>query len=247
MHSTPSQADVDALARALKAGVIVVAGTPNEAGESVQYPAAMNGVVSVNAFDSQGNLLVNEETGITNVQPEVTVVAPGAQLSSVNWEPPQTMSGSSFATPMVAGILAAARQKYPDATANQLIQSLIHNTRPDDHPLERDTTGGSGYGPVSLRHILRVDPMQYPDVNPLMDKEFGEPTVEQIGSGDAESPTPEPTASTAPSADRADAAEQIADSSAGWILAGAGVLVAAGIVAVVLVVRSRRKTAARGD
>jgi hypothetical protein len=85
-------------------------------------------------------------------------------------------------------MLAVAKQKYPAATGNQLIQSLIHNTTESDHALVRDTTGGYGYGPASLRHLLAVDPSQYPDENPLMDKAYGKPTVEQVAEASAPHP-----------------------------------------------------------
>lgn len=240
VNPSPYEPEVDSLARALKAGVIVVAGTPNEVGRTAQYPAAMNGVVSVNAFDAAGNILTGVDDGVPNIQREVTVVAPGAQMSSVNWEQPQIMSGASYATPLVAGILAAAKQKYPNATANQLIQSLIHNTRADDHPLERDAAGGIGYGPASLRHVLAVDPSQYPDVNPLMDKELGKPTAEQISGDGAATQTPEPTASSVPPTEPAQAGDGDADFPLGWILGGGIAVVAVGATVIIAAVRRRR-------
>ena len=36
--------------------------------------------------------------------------------------------GTSISTPIVAGFLAMARQKWPDATSNQLLQLLVHTT-----------------------------------------------------------------------------------------------------------------------
>ncbi|MBN9177613.1 MAG: S8 family serine peptidase [Microbacterium sp.] len=239
VNKSATDDDAAAVARALKAGVIFVAGVPNEPGQG-DFPAGMNGVVSVNGFDRNGDLLTTN-AGNTNVQPEVTVVAPGAEISIVAWDEWRIAWGSSSATPMVAGILAAAKQKYPDATANQLIQSLIHNTRTEDHPLERDTTGGYGYGPASLRHILAVDPTQYPDENPLMDKTYGQPTVAQVStptpSAGASSPAPAP-GGEASAPDQAGAASPL-----GWILGGVGAVVLAGAIITVIAVTRRKQGA----
>lgn len=242
-----SKADIESVARALASGVIFVAGTPNFEGQGT-LPAAMNGVVSVNAFDTNGDLLAND--GVPNVQPEVTVVAPGVDVALSTWDREQYGGGSSYATPMVAGILAVAKQKYPDATANQLIQSLIHNTGTEDHPLERDTTGGYGYGPASLRHMLAVDPTQYPDENPLMDKSFGEPTAAQVAQ--AVSPTTMPAA-PAPSTGAGtggDAGGIEASDAApvGWVVGGLGATVLVGVIVVIVVVTARRRAEhTRGD
>ena len=240
-----SKADIESVARALASGVIFVAGAPNFEGQGT-LPAAMNGVVSVNAFDTNGDLLAND--GVPNVQPEVTVVAPGVDVALSTWDREQYGGGSSYATPMVAGILAVAKQKYPVATANQLIQSLIHNTGTEDHPLERDTTGGYGYGPASLRHMLAVDPTQYPDENPLMDKSFGEPTAAQVAQ--AVSPTTMPTASASSAVADGDA-EGRAESDAapvGWVVGGLGATVLVGVIVVIVVVTARRRAEhTRGD
>lgn len=61
-------------------------------------------------------------------------------------------------------------QKYPDATGNQMIQSLLHNTGSEDHPLEFDANDGFGYGTASLTRVLAADPLQYPDESSLLDK-----------------------------------------------------------------------------
>ena len=241
-----SDEDIESVARALASGVIFIAGTPNYEGQGA-LPAAMNGVVSVNAFDANGDLLVSTELGVPNVQPEVTVVAPGVDVAISTWDREQIGSGSSYATPMVAGILAAVKQKYPDATANQLIQSLIHNTGTEDHPLERDTTGGYGYGPASLRHMLAVDPTQYPDENPLMDKSFGEPTAAQVAQ--AASPATMPTASASTAVADGDAEGRAASDAVpmGWIVGiGAAVLIGA-IVVIVVVAARRRAQHTKGD
>ena len=85
--------------------------------------------------------------------------------------------GTSISTPIVAGFLAMARQKWPDATSNQLLQLLIHTTVNPDGGWNQYT----GYGVASPATMMNTDPSQYPDVNPLADKGGGSsPTPEEI-------------------------------------------------------------------
>jgi subtilisin family serine protease len=133
---------------------------------------------------------------VPNTDRDVDVAAPGVGIlnqgtAEEGWAGQILGNGTSFATPIVAGFLAVTAQKYPDATSNQLIQSLIHNTGVDDHELTYDSAQLYGYGVVSLTHLLRVDPTTYPDVNPLLEPD-GEPNAEEIAAALAEA-TPQPT------------------------------------------------------
>ena len=242
--------DIEAVADALARGVIIVAGMPNgivsyEA--EVNVPTSMNGVVSVAAFGADGVLRTDDVSGGLNVHPEVTVVAPGDSFASINWVEEELVSGTSFATPLVAGILAVTWQKYPDATGNQLIQSLIHNTGREDHPLERSMENGFGYGAASLRHMLAVDPSQYPDENPLMDKASAIPTTEAVAAATAALSFP---ASTNPS-DPGSAAPTSGASSTTfvpWLIGGGCVVfVLALVLILVLVVRRNRTRTPNGE
>jgi len=238
--------DVTLLARALANGVIVVAATVNDPSQTTDYPGASNGVIAVNAMTSEGAIQPSEnDPSMPNVVPEATVLAAGeglaglGDLQSGSWTASE-ISGASYATPLVAGMLAVAKQKYPKATANQLIQSLIHNTTPEDHPLARDETGGFGYGPVSLTHLLAADPSQYPDKNPLLDKTSGKPTARQI----AEAST---AATAAPSATPGAAVTSQSEGGVPvplivGIVVGIVVIVGAIVMVVVLSGRRRKKT-----
>lgn len=259
--------DAEAIADALAAGVVIVAATPNSSSEPAisAWPGGYNGVVSSAAFAQDGSLMEDYLTaGKPNLWPEVTVVAPGVDFPSVTWGEDADLgyvSGPSLTAPLVAGILAIVKKKYPDATGSQLVQSLILNTTIDDHELFRDTTGGYGYGPVSLRHMLREDPTLLPDENPLMDKNLGEPTTAQleaaIAARAAPSPeaTPATTASAATDADAttdpapaAEAAGEVIGSPATWIvLAIVAVAVLAIALAIVVVVARRRRTRTPGS
>ena len=233
-----------AVAGAVRAGVVIVAGLSNTlVKEFGEYPAQSNGVVSVQAIDSSGNIQTSD--GAPNVNPLTDVAAPGVGIllqggaTSHTWEPQSTAAGTSYATPVVAGFLALVKQKYPAATGNQLIQTLIHNTGAVDHTLQRDNS--IGYGVVSVTRMLKVDPTTYPDVNPLISTAAGQsPTAQQITGKSTATPSPSPSASAASSA----------PSLLVPVLVGGGIILLLVILAIVLVIvfatrRARRATATR--
>lgn len=79
--------------------------------------------------------------------------------------------GTSFSAPIVAGILAQARAKWPNATSNQLLQLLVNTASTPE--------GGRDiyvrYGPINPGKMLNTDPSQYLDEKPLADKGALEP------------------------------------------------------------------------
>mgnify|MGYP000917873858 CR=1 FL=1 len=165
-----------ALARALNEGVIVVAGAGNE-GEDVfatNSLDSLSGVVGVGAITTEG-----VPTAYSSKGQGVTTAALGGPVLARNYESGQNepANGTSMATPMVAGFLALARQKWPDATANQLLQALTHTGLSDQSGWNKYT----GYGAANAGGLVNTDPSQYPDENPLADKGGGSsPTPEEI-------------------------------------------------------------------
>ncbi|WP_430869262.1 S8 family peptidase [Demequina aurantiaca] len=192
--------------KALRAGVIVVAGLSNQdTGDSIQdtdgAPVIYNGVLGVGAFGPTGEV-ITDYTGNPNTSQFVDVVAPGDVILTQGhkgdtWAGTELSSGTSFATPITAANLALAVQKYPQATSNQLIQSLIRNTGVEPHELMWDDI--NGYGSVDTISFLASDPTQYEDINPLLVELTGDvfigPSIEQVLG----SPSAAPTTSTSPS------------------------------------------------
>ena len=74
-------------------------------------------------------------------------------------------------------MLALARQKWPDATSNQLLQLLTHTARTDQSGWNKYI----GYGGADPGAMVNTDPSQYPDENPIMDKGYSDlgPTNEE--------------------------------------------------------------------
>ena len=153
-----------AIARANALGVIVVspAGNDNEE-ETLHTYGKWSGVVSVSAIDTSGKRAEYSSWG-----KGVTVAAVGGPIVAHNYETGTNINtqGTSNATPLVAGFLALAKQKWPNATSNQLLQLLTHTARTDQSGWNKYI----GYGGADPGAMVNTDPSQYPDENPIMDK-----------------------------------------------------------------------------
>ncbi len=106
---------------ALNNGVVVVAATGNDGASSPSYPAAYPGVIKVGAVDSNDNIASWSNRGETILAPGVSVLStlPGSQYDS--W------SGTSMATPHVAGVAALAIAAHPTYTNTQ-IRNLVEGS-----------------------------------------------------------------------------------------------------------------------
>lgn len=243
----------DALAKAEAAGVIVVAGLPNDSGVATQ-PAAGNGVVAVQSFGSDGMIQMSTAIeGLSDPTPnqtdDVIVAAPGIGLlgqgSENSWDEQVLLAGTSYATPIAAGFLAVVKQKYPDATSGQLLHSLIRNTgTKGEH--EPNWNSSTGYGAVSLTGMLAVDPAKYPDVNPIFDADDpnARPSAADVRAA-AAAATPKPTATAGASDDPQAGQESLAP-----LFIGGGVVVTIVIGVVILAIlltrSSRRRNTEQG-
>lgn len=164
-----------AMARALSQGVIITAGAGNDAKEQTfESFGHWSGVVGVSAIGTDGNRQDYSSWG-----EGVVSAAIGGPITVRDLESNQNKEafGTSYATPLVAGSLALARQKWPQATSNQLLQLLIHTGTNPDHTWNKYT----GYGGVAPGAMVNTDPSQYPDENPLAVKEGGSsPTPDEV-------------------------------------------------------------------
>ena len=164
-----------AITNAITKGVIIVAAAGNEAlPDDITTLGRYSGVVGVSAINSDGTFASYSSWG-----DGVVTAAFGAPYNTfdVNTGEPITVQGTSISTPLVAGMLALARQKWPDATANQILQLLVHTGLNPDHDWNKYT----GYGAAALGSLVNQDPSQYPDENPIIQKNGGsEPTAQEV-------------------------------------------------------------------
>lgn len=158
------------LARAAMLGVPVIAAAGN-GNRSRLLLGSANLIVAVGATDLSG-----ERAAFSNYGAGLTVMAPGTNVTTRDYGSDGRLSrieknakGTSFAAPMVAGALALARQKWPDADGNQLLHALLstaHHTSSEWNPT-------TGWGTLDAVALIDTDPSGLPHENPLADK--GEP------------------------------------------------------------------------
>src|SRR4051812_45514201 len=103
-------------------GSVIVAAAGNDGDATLEYPAAYAEVVSVAATDNK-----DQRASFSNANGDVEVAAPGVDvLSSYNGSNSdyETLSGTSMATPHVAGVGAIIRDRNPAFTAAQARSKL---------------------------------------------------------------------------------------------------------------------------
>lgn len=121
--------------RALRAGTLVVAAAGNESMrpdrvEPVGHPANCPSVLAVGALDRALRVAPFSCAGLTADGGQVDLAAPGADvLSTWPGNRYRRLSGTSMATPHVAGVLALLAEENPEASAAELKSLLLSRAR----------------------------------------------------------------------------------------------------------------------
>jgi subtilisin family serine protease len=145
----PNQALERMVAAMVARGYLLVAAVGNDGPAAPPlYPASYPGVVGVTAVDRRGQPLPEAARG-----PQVQFAAPGNNMVSANpGEPPyRPVRGTSFAAPLVAGLLAPALARPDRARAREAVAALARQA--GDGTTVSNTLG---YGIVGAD--LRIDP-----------------------------------------------------------------------------------------
>jgi subtilisin family serine protease len=115
-------------------GTVLIGAAGNNRREELFYPASYENVVSVSATQ------VNDEfSNWSSWGPKVDVSAPGSSVLVTNcyactyadhdsWGSHTYISGTSFAAPNVAGVVALIRARYPNYTPQQIVDRLRNTT-----------------------------------------------------------------------------------------------------------------------
>lgn len=150
-----------AMARAMAAGVIVVAAMGNETTEDPDDALAIwTGICGIGATLHDGSL-----TEYTNWGNGLLTTALGTVLTrDTSTGRVEEADGTSFATPIIAGFLALGWQHFDeDVSAGQMLQALAATGRSGN-----EWNKFTGYGPADPIAFLRSDPSQYTDENPCV-------------------------------------------------------------------------------
>lgn len=163
------------VARAMSNGVIIVAAAGNDGNNNDALSMSKwSGVVGVTAISVDGTRQDYSSWGQGVV---MTSIGGPVLFRNFDTGANDTVSGTSVASPIVAGVLALAKQRWPEATSNQLLQLLVKTGLNPDHGWNKYT----GFGGIDPGAILNTDPSQFPDENPLAQKQGGSsPTPEEV-------------------------------------------------------------------
>ena len=166
----PSPLIEEAIKKALAKNVTIVAAAGNTGDMSPQYPAAIEGVISVGSINKEKKLSSYSTYGTS-----IDVVAPGEDIYSTIYEPEKKssfrkLSGTSMASPMVVGVAALLLSKYPKLTPYQ-VEYILEHTAQDLGDSGFDIKYGNGLiNPVAA---LNFDTKKLPSIvnKPLSEKE----------------------------------------------------------------------------
>lgn len=122
--------------RALDKGAVIVAAAGNSSRRPgfvapVERPANCPSILAVASVDKAFQTASTSCGGINGQGGEVDIAAPGVAVRSAAVGGGYVlMSGTSMATPHVAGVLALHAQAHPDASAAELTAGLLSSTMP---------------------------------------------------------------------------------------------------------------------
>lgn len=124
---SPSKAIAEAVQKALSRNIVVVVAMGNDGNDEPSYPAAVPGVMGIGATDKNDRIASFSQWG-----KHISVSAPGVDILStfplnsndIGMTQYGSISGTSMATPYVAGLAALIRGTAPQLTGVQVRQRI---------------------------------------------------------------------------------------------------------------------------
>ncbi|MFT4030979.1 MAG: S8 family serine peptidase [Siphonobacter sp.] len=174
---------------AAQAGILVVVAAGNEGSDSWKYlsvPADADSVISVGAVDSKFIKAGFSSFGPTadgRMKPDLAALGSGAVLIDAQTGNISAGSGTSFASPLLAGMATCFWQAYPDLTNMDVITMLKRSGTQASNP---DNLQGYGV-PNYLKAVQAVETLRSGTIrlipnptktsqNPYVEIPFGAPT-----------------------------------------------------------------------
>jgi serine protease len=134
---------------ALQKDVVLVAAAGNDGSQGYFYPASYSNVLSVAATNANDLKWFG-----SNYNDKVDISAPGENIFSVTANDYAFIgSGTSFASPMVAGAAALVRSRYPQLSADQ-VRALLVKTADKINALNPTYAGKLGSGRLNVYRAL---------------------------------------------------------------------------------------------
>jgi len=138
----------NAVAAAVRAGVTMVVAAGNDNADACNYsPASELTAITVGATENgnSGGKSVDVRSVFSNYGTCVTILAPGTLITSA-WigssnKAIKTISGTSMASPHVAGVVAVYLSKHPEASP-QAVKNHLTSTAGEDE-IDMECSGGS--------------------------------------------------------------------------------------------------------
>lgn len=145
----------DAVRYAIDKGVVIVAAAGNEGLENtLPYPAAYSGVISVGAIEAN-----SEHLNFSNTSDSLSITAPGYGINAAwgtNHLTP--FSGTSASAPFISGTIAAILSQSPDLSPAEAAQVVLDYTTDAGYP-GIDSSYGSG-----ILNLARIMNRNTPDI-----------------------------------------------------------------------------------
>ena len=146
-YSTGTTALHDAVRYAHWHGVVMVAAAGNFGATPLKYPARWSQTIAVGAMNSNGDRWPS-----SNMGPNLDVMAPGVNIWSLNNTTQyKNLTGTSMATPHVAGIVLLMKTLSPNLALPD-IRQILHDTAVDMQTPGFDEA--TGYGRVDAHAAL---------------------------------------------------------------------------------------------
>jgi subtilisin family serine protease len=125
-----SNAEADVIEFAVDAGVVIIAAQGNDGSTGLQSPASYDGVLGVGSLTANATM-----SGFSNYGYSVDVFAQGSGVQSVAGTDSTSFgskSGTSMASPAVAGLAGLLKAQYPDWSPRRIIHQIRSTSVPFD-------------------------------------------------------------------------------------------------------------------